>query len=668
MNFSLLKTAVQKHFLKMQDKPLFRVAVDGDLLWKTYLESFPKGSDPILRKRSEHDCSCCRHFIRNAGKIVTVENGKLVSIWNVTVSEPAYQTVADAMSHFVKSRQIENVYLSSEGTVGTDKNFEAILGGDVQTYDHFFLRLPTSAIVPKGKIGEREGIARSAFDVFLRALTETGLEEIDTVLDLINQNSLYRGEEHKAMLEQFRARKASFIKTTRETYPLFVWSVLSSTMPSVAHIRNSSIGTLLVDLAEGKELDDAVKSYEAKVAPANYKRPTALVTKAMIEKAKKTVEELGLTSALERRYAALEDVSIRDLLFADRSVKKVLTGNVFDEITPTKTSVHKTSKVEEIGIEEFLSSVLPSATSLEVYVANDHLPKLVSLIAPCDPSAKRLFKWDNLFSWSYAGDFADSIKERVKTAGGKVDGDLRCSLSWNNYDDLDLHMTEPDGTHIYYGSRRSDAGFLDVDMNAGSGHTRTPVENICYPARGRMPDGIYVLAVNQFRKRESENTGFEVEIEFDGVVHTFAHPKALRQGETVTVAKIKYRDGHFEIIESIPSTERTKEAWGIRTQNFVPVTAVMLSPNYWGDKGVGNKHYFFMLKGCVRDGAARGFYNEFLTGELDKHRKVLEMVGSKMKTTESAEQMSGLGFSSTQRASIMVRVKGSFTRTLVVKF
>ena len=94
---------------------------------------------------------------------------------------------------------------------------------------------------------------------------------------------------------------------------------------------------------------------------------------------------------------------------------------------------------------------------------------------------------------------------------------------------------------------------------------------------------------------------------------------------------------------------------------------VMLSPNYWDEKEIGNKHYFFMLDGCVNDGQARGFFNEFLRGDLDKHRKVIEIVGSKMKTEESVNQLSGLGFSETKHNEILVRVKGNFTRTLKVQ-
>lgn len=50
---------------------------------------------------------------------------------------------------------------------------------------------------------------------------------------------------------------------------------------------------------------------------------------------------------------------------------------------------------------------------------------------------------DNNFSWAYTGGITDSIKERVKQAGGNVDGELRISLSWFNFDDLDLHVIEP---------------------------------------------------------------------------------------------------------------------------------------------------------------------------------------------------------------------------------
>ena len=95
---------------------------------------------------------------------------------------------------------------------------------------------------------------------------------------------------------------------------------------------------------------------------------------------------------------------------------------------------------------------------------------------------------------------------------------------------------------------------------------------------------------------------------------------------------------------------------------------IMNSPNHWDGQTTGNKHYFFMLEGCKQEGGARGFYNEFLTDDLRDHRKVFEVLGSKMKTPESDDQLSGVGFSSTQRNHVFCRVAGSFTRTIKITF
>jgi len=132
----------------------------------------------------------------------------------------------------------------------------------------------------------------------------------------------------------------------------------------------------------------------------------------MIEKAKKQLEELGLTSALERRYATINDITINNILFANREARKVINGDVFDDLTAaTGTKIKNLDKIEEVPIARFISEILPKATSIEVMFENSQAGNLVSLIAPSDPTAGRLFKWGNNFSWSYNGEVADSIKE-----------------------------------------------------------------------------------------------------------------------------------------------------------------------------------------------------------------------------------------------------------------
>jgi hypothetical protein len=675
LDFGKIKTAIARQFDVLSQHDMFRVDAEGDALWITYIDSFPPGTNPTYRERSEHDCSCCRQFIRAVGNAVAIIDGKIVSLWDVQVDEPAYQAVADAMSAYVKAKPIRDIFLFRDRNVGADKSREDA-GDHVVTWSHFHVTLPKRNT---GKdfycdgpdIATKLGEARSSHDVFLRSLKELTIDALDTVLELIAQNSLYRGQEHKHTVEKFRVLKKEFDKRPASQRDTFVWANLASTPAAISHIRNTSIGTLLVDLSEGVDLEDAVRKFEAVVAPQNYKRPTALVTKGMVDKAKATIEELGLTSALDRRYARLSDVSVNNIIFADRSARKSMKDDVFSSIAIKKAVPKNLDKIETIPIDKFITDIVPNVESIEVMVENRHASNLVSLIAPVNPKAGRLFKWDNDFSWAYNGDVADSIKERVKKAGGNVTGDLCCRLAWFNFDDLDFHMQEPrGGYHIYFGNKGPSpgGGRLDVDMNAGDGHTREPVENIFYPTQHNMKEGVYNLFVHQFNKRENDNIGFEAEIDYLGEVSRFTYQKPMRHNENICVAKFHYSHANgLQMQESLPASTVSKTLWNVNTQDFHRVSVLMQSPNYWdGQRGQGNRHYFFMLADCVNTEPARGFFNEFLRTDLDRHRKVFEIVGGKMKTPESTDQLSGLGFSETKRNEILTRVKGNFTRTLKV--
>ena len=693
LDFSVIKTAVAAQFHQMQKHTLYRTAVDGGNLWETYLEAFADGDNPLYRERTEHDCSGCRSFIKNIGNVATIENGELVSLWDVTVSEPGYQTVVNALSAYVKSYSVENLFLHTEPKVGTDKNFEEILGR-VTTYQHFFVNLPKSVVLKGTEIGPKLSEARSTHDVMLRGLTEITPEAIATVLDLISQSSLYRGEEHKFVVSGFEKIKREFdALPSAEAKDRFVWMNLTGTTGSTARIRSTVIGTLLTDLSEGKEIEDAVKSFEAKVAPQNYKRPTALVTKSMIADAQKKIEALGLMSALERRHAVLQDITINNVLHANRAVKKALGGTVFDALASEVAEKPKNyDKVESVTIDKFIADVLPRAETIEVLLENRHAPNLVTLIAPVDPTAGRLFKWDNNFSWDYNGGLADSdIRQAVQARGGRVDGVFRFSHSWNHHTGkrnsslMDLHVfmpgnsTEPtNGVHENYGagprvgwnnrSESKSGGRQDVDYTPPAPKDFVPVENITFPTLAKMPEGTYICKVHNWSARTPTTSGFSAEIEFGGQVFQYDYPKPLSNHEWVTVAEVTLKNGAFTIKHHLPESTTSRVLWDMPTQTFQTVKALMLSPNHWDGQGVGNRHYFFMLEGTKQEGTARGFYNEFLKSELDANRRAFEMVGARMQSEGTDDQLSGLGFSTTQRNSVIVRVKGAMSRVMKVTF
>ncbi len=660
--FKQFRDLVNQQLQRMEKMgPLYRVAIEPDLLWETYLNSFPAGANPIFRERTEHDCQCCRQFIKKLGGVVAIdENYELVTIWDAFAPEP-YGLVSSILGELVRAAAIENVFLNDGPTVGTKQNLQLLKSGETLTFSHFYFNLHTRHVASKHLLGAKLADFKATHDVFLRGLAEISIATIDTVLELIEANTLYRGAEFKAQLIKFRQLRNEIDLLDPASKDNFVWRQVMANL-DVVRLRNSVIGTLLVDLAEGMELEKAVRAFETKVAPANYKRPTALVTPKMIANAQGVIEDLGLASALARRFAAPVDVTINNLLYVNRIVDgwiDDITG-AFEELKDeTQVDPNRLVPSATLSMNRFVAEVLPQAQRLEVLMENRFEPNLVSLVAPVNADAAPLFKWNNGFSWAYNGNLTDSIKQRVKGAGGNVDGVLRCSLAWFNYDDLDLHMLEPNGNRIFFQNKRikhPSSGMLDVDMNV-SATTRAAVENIVYTDERKMPEGIYQLLVHCYNARETKDVGFEVELEHQGQVHLFTYIKRVRQDEKVLVAKFKFnRKTGLEFIETLPRSSATKTLWGLQTNHFVPVTSIMLSPNHWDGQAIGNKHWFFILEGCRTEQPARGFFNEFLRNDLTEHRKVLELLADKMKAPVTAEpQLAGLGFSSTQSNHLIVK-------------
>lgn len=679
-NFKPFAAKIAAAFQAMSQGELHVVDIAGDDIWQAYLAAFPPGTNEIYRVRTEHDGSYDRAFVRKLGNVVRLKDGKVTSIWDTADLPAPYDVVAAVLAAKVRNAPIVGVYRTKEATLGYESSVEQLEGGATHRWYHFHAKIDrkhqaTSPDEARGQINTNIG-------VYKRALTELKLSAFDDVLDLINSNGLYRGDEHKANVTALRAL---FLKAAGIDDAIarnrFVWESFAANPMGVTLLRNTVIGTLLVDLSEGVPLETAVRSFESKVAPANYRRPTALITQRMVDDAAATLAHLGLESALDRRLAVMSDISVNNVLWVDNSVKAQMKDGIAGLLAKdVKAPKIKPENVVNIGMDQFVANILPVVSSMEVLFANPLAGNLVTLTAPGVADAEKLFKWNNGFAWSYAGNIADSeMRRAVQERGGRVDGVFRFTHMWNyekrNASLMDLHVFMPGhggqrgNNHGNYGNDNrvgwnhrknfASGGVQDVDYVQAAPVGFVPVENITFPDIKKMPDGVYACAIHNWSFRSPTEGGFKAEIEFGGQVFEYEHKRPLKQNEWVEVAEVTLKNGQFTIDHKLPHGAASVEHWGLKTETFIKVNTLLLSPNFWDDQAVGNKHWFFILEGCATDEPTRGIYNEFLRNDLDKHRKVFEVLGNRTKCPASAEQLSGLGFSSTQRNTLTVRVKGT---------
>jgi hypothetical protein len=696
---------VQEQFeLMCQTGKLFRVNMTGQQVWDLYLKSFE--DDPMFRdpNSSEHACNTCSNFVRRYGNIVAIGNDyKIMSMFDINTIdiEEEFIPVVKALSKAITTSKITEVFFETYDSLnkmnyekchknnllfrlGINRNdkhytkeevdkFKVVNEKDIYTFHHIHVDVPNLFVDQSGKSAEAlMGQYRDDKNVFQRAMETIPLDTLMLVKDLINQGSLLDGTTHLFKIEQFIPLKREYDSLSTKEKENWLW-VKSYKLP-IAKFRNELIGVLCTELAEGLELNKACLNWNKRVDPANYMKAVAPITKKQIEDAKKFVLDNGYEQSFIRRYAVIDDIKLSEIKHINSGKGEIKEVSIFDNVKSTSTR-HKRSEfdgVEEVTIEKFMSDILPNCTSVEAFLTNKHEGNMVSLTTANDFDSKPIFKWSNNYSWTYNGNLAgkSQIKENVKAVGGKITGVLRCSLQWNDDDtkgiiDLDLHCKTP-FTEIYYGVKKdsTSGGWLDVDMINPS---TIGIENVTWQTV--LKDGVYRFFVHNF-SGHIRNKGFKAEIEFDGCIYNYFH-KTPFTGK-IDIATIKVKNGVMDITHHLPATEGegvNKEIYGLETNNFQKVNLVCLSPNHWGENNVGNKHYMFMLDNCKSPTSIRSFHAENLISELANHRAVLEILGNTtMIEPTDKQQLSGLGFNSTIKEELIVRLQGSHRRIIKIKF
>ena len=726
MEFKQFNDLIKNKARKMQSEgTIFVSNAVGKTLWNIYLDSFKPGDDPIFRdpNSTSHTCNKDRAFIERYGNLVTITNDlEIDTIFNVDLpKESIYYVPAQNLHNYIVTHTIKSKFLEEYSFLDTGTNYQKVnrkmplyrLGYDVTykrftkeeadkygvvnttdtyTFNHFHIEIE-EMYINKDKYKSAASIlstSTSDYEVLLRGLTELPLDTLNLVNDLGKQGSLLDFTAHSTKLYSFIELKKEFEKIPLHKKALWVWRIVDSF--KYPKFRNELIGVLCTELAEGKEINIACKTWNQRVDPANYMKAVAPITEAQRKLAQKLVEDKGYLESFDRRMATIDDIKMSEIMHASETKEKKVT--IFDNIKTTKSTRHKRSefdKVETVNIEKFIKDILPSCTSMEVLFENKHTKNLVAMTTSKNPDSKPMFKWSNNFSWTFNGNIAGAsqLTKEVEKRGGSITGAFRFSHSWNelerNESLMDLHVFMPgcdlpknftggpniNGRRVGW-NRRKDSlsqGTQDVDHTSPANIGFIPVENITFPDINKMPEGKYVCMIHNWQFRRSGGKG-RAEIAFGDNIYQYIYP-ATKNHEWVTIAEVTLKKGVFSIkhiIEPNELQEVDATVWGISTKEFHKVNLVCTSPNYWEGNNVGNKYYMFMLDNCLPDEALRGFHTENLNSELHEARKVLDYLGNTIKIDPVKGQLAGLGFNDTVRDELIVKLGGSFKRTIKITF
>jgi len=372
------------------DEPLFTTDATG--LWDLYLAGF---EDPV--ERQYHNCHCCRHFVDRFGALVTIgEDGSTTpAFWSVDDSPPEYAVAISEMVMAVRLAKVTGVFRSSDPTWGTPRT---------GVWRHMALQPSPRMLLKLATLTAGQAMAekREDFHTVMRALSEFTKPNLETALTMLKADSLYRSEKVLGQAEWLHALHVARAMAHGVRKANVVWRAVANAPAGFCHPRSSMIGTLLEDIAAGKDFDEVARAFKAKMHPLSYQRPQAAPTSGAIEAAEKLVAKLGLERSLPRRFARLDEVQA---IWRPAQKKGVPSSGVFSHLKPKGSEAAPMAIAAGVMTwEKFSRTVLPTAEVIQL-LAPHHGP-YTAMVTAVNLDAPPILQWDvegarNPVSWYF---------------------------------------------------------------------------------------------------------------------------------------------------------------------------------------------------------------------------------------------------------------------------
>lgn len=388
MDFHALVAHVKSTFAKHASKLIFNVQTDGVSFNATYLDSLPE------HEHDGHNCFTCRDFLKRFGSLAYVaRDGKLCSaVWDETDAPAGYGPVIKALREKAEAGKISGRFFSDEEILGTEHKGER----NGLEWEHFNIPRPE-----KAEVGVADTIPGLEAEAALRKrLFAESLGEFkdDLLKDALHQFTydpeLAQREGQDKLLEMYiEARNAVKATTGKERANLIWW--WSNRLPrGAATITNTALGEFLAMLPSNERL--ARSRYLEATRSDKYMRPAAEAKEGAINAAEKLIATLGLTTALQRRAATLDDIpeGIWVWQHPEEEAKADQPGGVFDKLRKqTAEQPNRPIQGPNKDWGEFVREILPKAKSVQ-YQIPDGRVNFGRFVTQADPEANPILIWD----------------------------------------------------------------------------------------------------------------------------------------------------------------------------------------------------------------------------------------------------------------------------------
>lgn len=391
-SFSILNSSMNQgafRVLRENKHIAFKARLGRHELFDAFLAAFPEET------RQEHNCNCCRDFLRVYGDLITVEeDGTQKSVlWDEELYEGQYQAPIRAMRQLVEAAKIDKVFYTHRDQVDLGI---AQKGG----YIHFCLlatHFHTGPSMAKA-VGAQMLDTKQDYIFLKTSVQEFSQTSIELAIKLFTDDvQLKHYPRHLANLQWLSELRAK-VKHSPVSEQL-IWREVATQPPGRVRLKNTVMGEFLKALDEGTAVNIAKRAFLAMVDPKDYLRPKAAPAAGNIEQAERIVKSLGIERSLERRWARLEDIPAAVYKWAPTVPETpIVESSVFGHL-----AAKFTDKVAEPGVidggkltwERFEADVMPAAKSIELFVDAQRRDNFATLVTAVHADAPPIHYWDS---------------------------------------------------------------------------------------------------------------------------------------------------------------------------------------------------------------------------------------------------------------------------------